>query len=74
MTQAQNQLRAARVMANLSQRELAKRAGLSIAAYANIETGRSVPRLDTWRRIVAALESSGISLSDDGLSVSRAST
>lgn len=39
-----------------SQRELARRAGVSEGTVINIETGRHPPRLLTMRRIAAALD------------------
>jgi transcriptional regulator with XRE-family HTH domain len=44
----------ARVLAGLSQRELARRAGTSAAAVANYENGRQQPRFDTLMRLIGA--------------------
>ncbi len=47
--------RRARVLAGLSQEELAVRAGLSRSTVALVETGKRTPRLDTLSAISAAL-------------------
>jgi len=47
-------LRRARVMAGLSLRALAERAGTSHATLAAYEAGRAVPRVDTLDRILRA--------------------
>ncbi|MGH9279698.1 MAG: helix-turn-helix domain-containing protein [Acidimicrobiales bacterium] len=44
----------ARILAGLSQRELARRAGTSAAAVANYENGRQQPRFDTLVRLIEA--------------------
>lgn len=44
----------ARVLAGLSQRELARRAKTSAAAIANYENGHQQPRFDTLMRIIEA--------------------
>jgi transcriptional regulator with XRE-family HTH domain len=44
----------ARLRANLSQRELAKRAGTSCSAVANYESGKVDPTVGTLERIIAA--------------------
>ena len=44
----------ARVLAGLSQRELARRAKTSAAAIANYENGHQQPRFDTLMRIIGA--------------------
>lgn len=46
-------LRAARRRAGLSQRELARRAGVPQSAVARIENGTVVPRVDTLDRLLA---------------------
>lgn len=48
-------LRAYRVMAGLTQEQLSDRAGLSVRALSNLESGRSLPRLATLHRLAAAL-------------------
>lgn len=48
-------VRELRVERNLSQAELAERAGTGQAAIARIETGRSIPKLDLLGRIAEAL-------------------
>jgi transcriptional regulator with XRE-family HTH domain len=52
-------LRYARRRARLTQRQLAARAGVPQPAIARIESGRSVPRVDTFTRL---LDACGISL------------
>jgi len=55
------QIKAARAMLSLSQRQLAKKAGVSIATLNNIERGAQVdPKISTIRAIQQALESKGI--------------
>lgn len=60
------QLRAARSMAGLSQARIAELAGIGVVTYTNIESGRSMPRLDTWWKILEVLREHGVELSDDG--------
>ena len=47
-------LRDIRAAARLSQRELARRAGVPQSTVARIETGKLVPRIDTFDRLVHA--------------------
>ncbi|MET7545045.1 helix-turn-helix transcriptional regulator [Streptomyces sp. NPDC005479] len=54
-------MRAARLHANLSQEQVALRAGIRIATYSDIEQGRSSPLLDTLIRIADAI---GVPLAD----------
>ena len=56
-----DQMRAARLHANLSQEQVALRAGIRIATYSNIEQGHSSPLLDTLIRIADAI---GVDLAD----------
>lgn len=51
---AASQLNQARRAANLSQRELGRRAGVPQSAIARIEQGRQVPRADTLDRLLRA--------------------
>src|SRR5688572_22471903 len=46
-------LRTARLQADLSQAELARRAGTSQATLSAYESGRKVPSLDTFERLLA---------------------
>ena len=63
-----NQIRAARGLLNLSQKELAKEAGLSINALNNIERQVGSPRVDTLNAIRDALMHHGIEFMErDGL-------
>ncbi len=48
------QVRYARRRAGLTQRQLADRSGVAQPAIARIETGRSVPRVSTFTRLIAA--------------------
>jgi DNA-binding XRE family transcriptional regulator len=61
------QIRAGRVMANLTQGELAKRAGISRATLANIESGESEPRLATYRSLLMVLEAAGVRITANGI-------
>jgi DNA-binding XRE family transcriptional regulator len=49
------QVRSLRERSNLTQSELARRAGTGQAAIARIESGRTVPKLDLLARIAVAL-------------------
>lgn len=46
---------AARSVAGLTQREVARRAGISQSMVAHVEVGRAIPSLDVLRRIAAAM-------------------
>jgi DNA-binding XRE family transcriptional regulator len=61
------QLRAARVLAGLTQAELAKKAGISRASLVAIEAGEAEPRLATYRALLLALEAAGVRISEDGV-------
>jgi DNA-binding XRE family transcriptional regulator len=61
------QLQAARVMAGLTQAQLAELAGISRATLMNIESGETEPRLATYRAIVFALEDAGVTITEDGV-------
>ncbi|MGS2588117.1 helix-turn-helix domain-containing protein [Streptomyces hebeiensis] len=50
-----DQLRAARLHANLTQERLALRAGITLGQYSRIEQGHSSPLLDTLIRIADAI-------------------
>ncbi|MDR3448915.1 MAG: response regulator [Alphaproteobacteria bacterium] len=55
------QIRAARAMLSLSQRQLAKKAGVSVATLNNIERGAQTdPKISTITAIQQALESRGV--------------
>lgn len=49
-------LRAQRTAARLSQRALADRAGVPQSTIARIESGTLTPRMDTFERILAAMD------------------
>jgi light-regulated signal transduction histidine kinase (bacteriophytochrome) len=60
------QIKAARAMLDISQRQLAKRAGVSVATLNNIERGVQIdPKVSTIRAIQQALESQGIEFTDE---------
>ena len=68
MSISSKQIRAARGLLNLSQKELAEKAHLSINALNNIEREVGSPRLDTLKAIEDALASQGIEFLDkDGV-------
>jgi transcriptional regulator with XRE-family HTH domain len=48
-------VRAERHRRKLSQRALAKRAGVSVPAIQSIETGRHLPRLSTLNKLASAM-------------------
>ncbi len=58
------QLRAARALAGLDQRQLAERSGLSVPTIQRMEASEDVIRgnVDSLIKVVAALEQSGIEL------------
>ena len=60
MMLSSKQIRAARGLVNLSQRELAEKAGLSLNALNNIEREVGNPRADTLQNIRNALETEGV--------------
>jgi transcriptional regulator with XRE-family HTH domain len=59
------QVVAARVLAGLSQAELAKRADVAVSALSRYEAGHSMPRIDTIAAIVRALTKSGIVFTEE---------
>lgn len=63
-----SQVKAARALLGIKQKDLADMAGVSITAVNNLERAIGSPRLDTLSSIQAALENAGISfLEDDGV-------
>jgi len=65
------QLRAARVLAGLDQRQLAEKSGLSVPTIQRMEASGGVIRgnVDSMMKIVAALEQAGVELiADDAIS------
>ena len=58
------QIRAARAMLDLTQGELASRAGISKAGLINIERGQSDPKVSTLGAIRRALEAAGVEFTD----------
>ena len=62
------QIRAARAMLNISQKQLAKKAGVAIATLNNIERGAQTdPKLSTVTAIQQSLEKEGIMFTSDPL-------
>jgi transcriptional regulator with XRE-family HTH domain len=59
-----SQLRAARALAGLDQRQLAEKAGLSVPTIQRMEASEDVIRghVDSLMKIVAALDQSGVEL------------
>lgn len=58
------QIRAARGLLNLSQKELAEKAGISLNSLNNIERGVARPRVDSLESIQKALEREGVEFLD----------
>jgi DNA-binding XRE family transcriptional regulator len=63
------QIRGARAMLGLTQKELAERAGLSATALVNIETGASDPKASTIVAVQEALEAAGAEFIPNGVRV-----
>lgn len=68
MSVTPRQIRAARAMLDVRQRDLAEAAGISLATLNNIERGIADPRSSTLAAIERALRAAGVDLSDDGVS------
>ena len=67
MNMTANQLRAGRVLAGLSLRDIAKAAGLSVTAIAKLETGTTRrPRISTLQALQTILESHDIEFAPCG--------
>lgn len=62
------QIRAARAMLEVKQRDLAAAAGVSLATLNNIERGVADPRSSTLSAIERALNTAGVEVADDALS------
>jgi transcriptional regulator with XRE-family HTH domain len=64
------QLRAARALAGIDQRQLAKRSGLSVPTIQRMEASDGVIRgnVDSLMKLIDALNSAGIALIDEGSS------
>jgi transcriptional regulator with XRE-family HTH domain len=62
------QLRAARVLLGLDQRQLAERSGLSVPTIQRMEASESVIRgnVDSLMKLIAALDQAGIELIGEG--------
>lgn len=61
------QIRAARAMLEVKQKELAKAAGISLATLNNIERGVADPRSSTLAAIERALKDAGVEVAEDGM-------
>ena len=63
-----SQLRAARALAGIDQRQLAERAGLSVPTIQRMEASANVIRgnVDSLTKIIAALDEAGIELIGEG--------
>jgi transcriptional regulator with XRE-family HTH domain len=59
-------LAAARVLAGLSQADLAKRANVGIGALSRYEAGKTTPRIDTIAALVDALAELGVGFLEGG--------
>jgi transcriptional regulator with XRE-family HTH domain len=64
------QMRAARALAGIDQRELAKKSGLSVPTIQRMEASDDVIRgnVDSLMKLIAALEAFGIVLIGEGVS------
>ena len=64
------QMRAARALADVDQRELAEKSGLSVPTIQRIEASDGVIRgnVDSLMKLIGALEAFGIALIGDGAS------
>ncbi len=62
------QIRAARAMLEVKQKDLAAAAGISLATLNNIERGVADPRSSTLAAIERALNAAGVEVGEDGLS------
>ncbi len=67
MTITPRQIRAARAMLEIKQKDLARAAGISLATLNNIERGVADPRSSTLAAIERALATVGVEVGDDGL-------
>ena len=66
MTITPRQIRAARAMLEIKQKDLAVAAGISLATLNNIERGVADPRSSTLAAIERALGTVGVEIGDDG--------
>lgn len=60
-------IKAARVLTSFNQEEFAEKFGFGYASVKNWELGRSIPRNDTFTKIVSSLADSGVQVSKDWL-------
>ena len=62
-----DQVRAARGLLNMTQAELARRAGVSKFAVINLELNKATPTQETLARVVEAFELAGVEFIEDGI-------
>jgi transcriptional regulator with XRE-family HTH domain len=64
-----SQLRAARALAGVDQRQLAERSGLSVPTIQRMEASNGLVRgnVDSLNRIIIALNAAGVELIDEGI-------
>ena len=62
------QMRAARALAGIDQRELARKSGLSLPTIQRMEASNGVVRgnVDSLMKLIAAIEAFGVALISDG--------
>lgn len=60
-------IKAARVLTSFNQEEFAERFGFGHASVKNWELGRSIPRKDTFAKIISSLGDSGVQVTRDWL-------
>ncbi len=61
-----NQIRAARGLLGWSQKELAKRSGVSDVSIINYEKGKRTPHQNTLNKIIQAFQLGGVDFTEDG--------
>ncbi|MDR5726775.1 MAG: helix-turn-helix transcriptional regulator [Terriglobia bacterium] len=67
-----SQLRAARALAGVDQRQLAERSGLSVPTIQRMEASNGLVRgnVDSLNKIIVALSAAGVELIDEGVASS----
>ena len=59
------QIKAARALLEWTQKDLAKKSGLSVAFIALLEQGKGSPRDNTWKALINCFENAGIEFTPD---------